>query len=90
MAILSSKTETFFMNFFPTFGRKSIDVGGKISSYIMDSKSPFFVQYSLKNWMDVPDSWNVYTVKKVSEFPSPAGMSLTKLFLAGNLFYSVL
>ena len=40
--------------------------------------------------MDAPEvpvtSCNIYTVKKDSEFPSPAGMSLTKLSLAGNLF----
>jgi hypothetical protein len=29
-----------------------------------------------------------YTVKKVSDFPVPAGMSLTKLSLAGNLNFS--
>ncbi len=27
-----------------------------------------------------------YTVKKVSDFPYPAGKSLTKLFLAGNTY----
>jgi hypothetical protein len=26
----------------------------------------------------------MYTVKKLSMFPTPAGMSLTKLYLAGN------
>jgi hypothetical protein len=30
------------------------------------------------------DHYARYTVKKVSDFPVPAGMSLTKLSLAGN------
>jgi hypothetical protein len=31
-------------------------------------------------------SYTICTVKKVSVFPSPAGMALTKLFLAGKIF----
>jgi hypothetical protein len=54
----------------------------------IESKSEFSIQSMI--WVPPPPNLQVsvarqYTVKKVAVFLSPAGMSLTKLFLAGNI-----
>ncbi len=44
-----------------------------------------FILYEYSSYGDIC-TLDVITVKKVNDFPSPAGMSLTKLSLGGNIF----